>query len=78
MKKEYNWVVEPGMEIDFEMPDWIYDLLTFGNINKDAEIIKKSRKVSARFGAKKSNLNSGEKEFKLEGKRRDPTLGEFC
>ena len=44
-KKKYDWVVEPGWEIDSEMPDWIYDLLTFGNINEDMKIIKKSKKT---------------------------------
>ena len=41
-EKKYDWEVEPGMEIDFEMPDWIYDLLIFGNINEDMKIIKKN------------------------------------
>ena len=66
------------MEINFEMPDWIYDLLTFDNINKDMKIIKKSKKMLAHFGVEKLSAKSKKKEFKLEGERRDPTLAESC
>ena len=69
MKKKYEWQVESGWETDFKMSDWVYDLLIFGNINEEMEIIKKSNKPSYSRVSTKETLN-------FDGERRDSTLAE--